>query len=459
MRKFTLKISLILTGVLLGLVLVTTPFLAMAHDTWSLLFVFACFMICFFIMMMLIMRHFSKPIMDAISVIEQFQAGHYKVQTYRHEPASIGVIGDRLNALGQQLQREDQAYHIQQEQMKTLIENINSSLLLIDMEGKILLVNDNFQSFFGIEQQSVNGQMYEAIIDHQALQDMIKTAILKEEVAHDTLMFTVGIERKFMDVYCSPVKQAFEPAKSMVVVLHDITKLKKLEKVRKDFVANVSHELKTPVTSLKGFAETLTEEELDQAEKEQFLSIIKKESVRLQSLIHDLLELSKIEDDHFRLHTEQVDIAEIIDHVVTLLKDEANKKNIHLQADVKEVTIIIGESHRMKQIFLNMIQNAIHYSPPGAHIFVHSYVSSDWVYATIRDEGIGIREEEIPRVFERFYRVDQARSRASGGTGLGLAIVKHLVEAHQGTIEVESALNEGTTFKLAFPRTMSVQQQ
>ncbi|WP_052363573.1 cell wall metabolism sensor histidine kinase WalK [Geomicrobium sp. JCM 19037] len=240
----------------------------------------------------------------------------------------------------------------------------------------------------------------------------------------------------------------------VVIVLHDISDLKRLEQMRKDFVANVSHELKTPVTSLKGFAETLLDgSHEDPVIRKQFLEIIGKESSRLQDLIEDLLELSRIEHHTFQLHPSAFFLTEVISESLTLLHKKAEKKHIRLEERFHEEMEMVGDAARIKQLVINLVTNAIVYTPENGHVTVEAFrdEESHRCVIQVKDNGIGIDEQSLPRIFERFYRVDRARSRNSGGTGLGLAIVKHLVEAQQGTITAESTVNKGTTFTVRLP--------
>jgi two-component system phosphate regulon sensor histidine kinase PhoR len=230
-------------------------------------------------------------------------------------------------------------------------------------------------------------------------------------------------------------------------VFHDITELKRLEQMRKDFLANVSHELKTPITSIKGFSETLLDGAMeDRKLREYFLTIILKESDRMQNLIADLLDLSKIEQQGFKLQMGNVNLKMLLEEIEVMLRGKAANKTIDLQLQAAQDVTIPGDPHRMKQIFLNLISNAIVYTPAGGRVVVSLETSHHWVSVKVSDTGIGIEKAEIPRIFERFYRVDKARSRNTGGTGLGLSIVKHLVEAHRGLITVESDVGVGTTF-------------
>ena len=237
-------------------------------------------------------------------------------------------------------------------------------------------------------------------------------------------------------------------------MFHDMTERKQLEEMRKDFVANVSHELKTPITSIKGFTETLLDGAMNERETlSQFLSIILKESGRLQTLIQDLLDLSKIEQQNFTLNIQDCDIGEILVEIEMLLKNKAEERGISLRLEKPEgPAVASGDPHRLKQIFLNLVNNAITYTPETGSVTISAEVLEDVVQVKVRDTGIGIKKEEIPRIFERFYRIDKDRSRNSGGTGLGLAIVKHLVEAHHGEIDVESEQGKGTVFTVRLKR-------
>jgi two-component system phosphate regulon sensor histidine kinase PhoR len=254
-----------------------------------------------------------------------------------------------------------------------------------------------------------------------------------------------------VDVHGAPIIGIDEKLKGIVLVFHDITELKKLEQARKDFVANVSHELRTPVTSLKGFTETLLDGAMeDENLRKRFLTIIANESERLEGLIVDLLELSKIEGAKFQLNWQHVTLESVVDEVFLILKNKAEAKKMELEKKVIGSTYIEGDPHRIKQILINLVNNAIVYSPEEGRINIRVKEQTETVILEVEDTGIGINKKEIPRVFERFYRVDRARSRNSGGTGLGLAIVKHLAEAHHAKISVESEVGRGTNFKLMF---------
>jgi len=239
----------------------------------------------------------------------------------------------------------------------------------------------------------------------------------------------------------------------VVVVLHGLTAIRRLEKMRTAFVANVSHELKTPVTSLRGFAETLLEGNVDDPEmRREFLGIIQAESLRLERLIGDLLDLSRIESRKMSLDLERIGVRDLIQTVSKTVEDGMKKNELTFRIEVEENFQVQVDKDRFSQILINLLSNSMAYTPRGGEVIVSAGKEKDHWWIRVADTGIGIPEEDVSRIFERFYRVDKARSRESGGTGLGLAIVKHLVEAHEGKIHVDSQVGEGTAITLSFPR-------
>jgi two-component system phosphate regulon sensor histidine kinase PhoR len=339
---------------------------------------------------------------------------------------------------------------MQQDRLSALIENMGSGLILIDSRGYINLINKGYKEIFHINPSDYLYQLYYEVIEHKEICRLIEEIFMTEQKASRQMYLNIGIERRSFQVYGVPIIGSNHVWKGVLLVFHDITELKKLEQMRKDFVANVSHELKTPVTSIKGFSETLLEGAMDNKETlEAFLSIILKESDRLQSLIQDLLDLSKIEQHGFALNITQFNLLAIIEEVITMLRNKADSKEIELQVECSEEHLFIeGDVYRLKQVFINLITNAIAYTPINGLVKVKIQGVKEKVFVSVKDTGIGIEKEEIPRIFERFYRVDRARSRNSGGTGLGLAIVKHIIEAHQGNITVKSKVGTGSQFTI-----------
>ena len=257
---------------------------------------------------------------------------------------------------------------------------------------------------------------------------------------------------RHLEVYGAPVIGENGNWLGIVIIMHDITALVRLEQVRKDFVANVSHELKTPVTSIKGFSEMLLDGAVDDPEtRREFLGIMYKESNRLQLLIEDLLRLSSIERGSFEITHMPVDVVEIVEQSLQIVRKKVEEKDMRIDLHMPGRLIVPADHDRLVQVMVNLLNNAIAYSQEETTVTVTVEKVAEHVRIAVRDQGIGIMPSELPRLFERFYRVDRARSRESGGTGLGLAIVKHIVEAHGGTVTVDSDVGVGTTFDIRLP--------
>jgi signal transduction histidine kinase len=234
--------------------------------------------------------------------------------------------------------------------------------------------------------------------------------------------------------------------------LFDLTPIRKLEAVRRDFVANVSHELRTPLTIVGGFAETLQDPDVPATKRAEFAKTILSNTQRMQRIVDELLDLSRIESGHWKPRPERVRLVELADEIFDRVRASANSKGIALDTRVDPgAAAVIADRTALEQILLNLVENAIRYTGAGGHITIETMPAENGVELTVSDTGTGIPPEHLPRIFERFYRADSGRSRESGGTGLGLAIVKHLVEAHGGSMRAESVVGAGTTIRIFFP--------
>lgn len=418
-------------------------------NTYVLAALLIAFVLIFVIGLTLVFRY-MRPIESAAKVAVDLAKGNYHARTYEDNMDETGMLSSSLNKLAKNLQEMVKAQEIQQDRLGTLIENIGSGLLLIDSRGYINLVNRAYKDLFTVNSSDYLYKLYYHVIEHREISDLVEEIFMTEHKVVKQLQLTINFEKKSFQVYGVPIIGTNDMWMGILLVFHDITELKKLEQIRKDFVANVSHELKTPITSIKGFSETLLDGAMDNREAlVEFLQIILKESDRLQSLIQDLLDLTKLEQHNFSLVKEPINILDILEEVSKLLANKADAKNLILdfQRPSEEVWIE-GDRARLIQVFMNLISNAISYTPSGGKVSVSVENKERDVLVFVADTGIGIDRSEIPRIFERFYRVDKARSRNSGGTGLGLAIVKHLVELHKGLIKVDSEVGEGTTFTI-----------
>ncbi|PEV48012.1 PAS domain-containing sensor histidine kinase [Bacillus thuringiensis] len=424
------------------------------QKTWGLLiigFVIACLVVVF--LGMKITGQYIRPIESVTKVAIELAKGNYKARAYESHSDETGMLSKAINILARNLQEMTFEQEMQQDRLHTLIENMGSGMILIDSRGYINLVNRSYKETFHVTDEEYLDRLYYESFHHTEITELVEEIFMTEVKVRKQMLLPLGIERKHFEVYGAPIIGTNHEWKGIVLVFHDITELKKLEQMRKDFLANVSHELKTPITSIKGFSETLLDGAMDNKKFcEHFLRIILKESERMQGLIEDLLDLSKIEQQGFKLNMGTVDMKGLLEDIHMVLDNKAGEKEISLQVNVLKRASVIGDPSRLKQIFINLINNAIVYTPAGGVVSVELAEDKYNAYIKVSDTGIGISKEEIPRIFERFYRVDKARSRNTGGTGLGLSIVKHLVEAHHGTITVDSEVGEGTTFTVVLPK-------
>lgn len=399
-----------------------------------------------------VVARYVKPIDDISEIALQLAEGNYAARVYEDDVTGITPLTNSLNILARNLQEMSQLRESEQERLKTLIETMGSGLIVLGRSGNISLMNKPFSQWFGINFNQVKTKNYQDIGLPQELERFAYQLLMTETPTRKQIPLETPLGQRYMECYGAPIIGEYGKWLGMVIVVHDITELKRLEKVRQDFVANVSHELKTPVTSIKGFTETLLYGAYQKEETLlEFLEIIRLESDRLQFLINDLLDLSKMEQQSFELMQHSVSAHQLFQRTVQLTQQAAEEKQIVIEPLFEEDVSIHADENRLLQVMVNLVSNAITYSPEQTTITLKAWKENKFGVLVVSDQGIGMEAEELTRIFERFYRVDKARSRNSGGTGLGLAIVKHLVEAHQGKIEVTSSVGKGTKFKVFIP--------
>jgi len=326
-------------------------------------------------------------------------------------------------------------------------------VLAVDRAGTVLSMNDPCAGLLGVEPDKLRGRSIYEVLRKPDLLKFIENAQASTRSLDGDLRF-FNPEERWLHAHGTSLHDARGQKIGVLVVLHDVTRLRHLENVRRDFVANVSHELRTPITSIKGFVETLLDDGFeDRASAERFLGIVLRQVNRLDAIITDLLLLSRIErgGEDQRIETDAEPLAQIVEVALETCEKKAHDKSIRLEADCPGELVAKINGPLLEQAVINLIDNAVKYSQAGATVRVT--VATEDAFAVIRviDNGCGIAANHLPRLFERFYRVDKARSRELGGTGLGLAIVKHIMAAHQGTIQVESVVGRGSTFTLRLP--------
>lgn len=451
-------VSILLTG--LGIVL--GQFFSLFADSVDMevqrkywIFLLVTLIIAFFLAMLVaskMMQQYAHPVDKVTKIAVQIAKGNYLVRAQTEKPEYDNELAISLNKIASNLQEISTLRVMEKERLKTLIESMGSGLLMFGREGTVNLVNGVFEKTFGFSKEELDGKTYKSIGLPADIENLIEDVFMTEQVIEKQIRIDVGMQLSYMSVYGAPVIGHHGNWLGIVVVMHDITELVHLEEVRKDFVANVSHELRTPVTSIKGFTETLLDGAMHEPSiLEEFLVIIQKESDRLHLLIADLLELSGIEREGFSLEFREVNVKETIENALKIVLGKLEHKQMDLVVDIPDNLIIEADTDRIIQVIVNLLSNAINYSKEGTKVTITANKTVEHALIEVQDEGIGIEPAELPRLFERFYRVDRARSRDSGGTGLGLAIVKHLIEAHGGTVEVKSAIGVGTIFTIRLP--------
>lgn len=366
----------------------------------------------------------------------------HKRVTLNSTDDEIESLGKSFNHMAEQLEITIEQFRDKQNGLEAILKSMDSGVIAFDRDMNILMVNPYAKKIFGISGEIVGNKLLDYITDKKMLKAFSNgTEKIEMEVNYNN-------DPKILKIRTASIINEPEII-GTVVVIQDITDIKKLENMRSQFVANISHELKTPLTSIKGFAETLRYVD-DEKTRNKFLSIIDEESDRLARLLEDILSLYEIEQKRTTV-LKEFNVDREIEKVNMLLEKEAKKKGVEIFLDINSNCILMGDKDKFKQMILNLMSNSIKYTEEGGRVRVKSYTKGMNLVMEIQDNGIGISEEDLPRIFERFYRVDKARSRESGGTGLGLAIVKHIVKLFDGDINVTSELEVGTKFVITIP--------
>ncbi|WP_201003968.1 two-component system histidine kinase PnpS [Paenibacillus glycanilyticus] len=394
----------------------------------------------------------TRPLEQITKVAQRIKQMDYKARVKVRKQDEVGELGHAINAMAESLEVQMTRIRQNESQLESVLENMINGVMMIDPAGKILLMSRRAGELLGISSGELVGRNYAEAKQQYELSQLIQEALEGREHIREEITFYFPEER-LLELNLVPIFQENQEFGGVLLVLADVTAIRRLERMRSEFVANVSHELKTPIAAVKGFAETLLGGAVnDEETARSFLQIIYDESDRLNRLIGDILALSKIESKRVPLYFSPVEMDSFMTKTVTMMEPEAAKKSIKLQLEMEHGLYVEADEDRLRQIMMNVIANGVNYTPEGGKVSVHiESIDEDHIRIQISDTGIGIPKKDLPRIFERFYRVDKARSRSSGGTGLGLSIVKHLVELHKGTIAVTSAVGVGSTFVIELP--------
>jgi two-component system phosphate regulon sensor histidine kinase PhoR len=336
----------------------------------------------------------------------------------------------------------------ERDRLRGILQGMIEGVAVTDDLGTITLANPAFYQMFHLETRCEGKTLLESLLNKE-LQEHLESCLNSRQAAEAEVSFRLGGEEKICLVHVTPLSGETKKETGAVLVFFDLTTIRRLEQARKDFVANVSHELKTPLTSIRGYAETLLNAQGDNPDiSKRFLDKIEKNAGLLQELIEALLHISEIESGRKEWNPKPVKVAEVLQEVERLFAEAMEKKNIRFNIDCPPEATVMSEPAALKQILINLIDNAVKYNREGGQVEITAQSLGENFQITVRDTGMGIPEKDLPHIFERFYRVDKARSREMGGSGLGLAIVKHLVLSQGGEVRVTSELGQGSRFTL-----------
>jgi two-component system phosphate regulon sensor histidine kinase PhoR len=397
-------------------------------------------------------RRTTLPILAMRGVAGRVAAGDFSPHAPVRASGELGELAAALEAMSAQLEARLRDLAGEKAELTAILSSMTEGVLVLDADNKIRLVNDALRQQLQLNEDVIGRTVLEAF-RNVALQEFLIEAGRQEPLQTRELAFVIPADRVF-EVTAARLRGGDGSAAGVVVVFHDITRIQKLEAIRKDFVANVSHELRTPLSILKGYIETLLDEEPpDAATARQFLQTIQKNSRRLEALIDDLLTISALESQQAKLLAQPVSLTATAQSVTEELAKQARAKSISVAMDIPaQFPPARGDAQRLHQVFSNLLDNAIKYTQPGGRVVVSARHTDGEVEVCVADNGPGIAPEHLPRIFERFYRADKARSRELGGTGLGLSIVKHIVQAHGGRVWAESEPGKGSAFYFTLPR-------
>lgn len=384
------------------------------------------------------------------ALVERMAGKDFSKRLFVIPEGDAGHLARALNDAAQKLGQHFSALESDRNQLLTILDGMVEGVLVTDEKGVIQLVNPAFQEILDLE-GGCRGKTILECIRNKEIHESLERAIEKKTVQEREINVRTGEEEKNLIIHTAPLKGK-EGLQGCVSVLYDVTGIRRLESMRKEFVANVSHELKTPLTNILGYAETLRRGALkDESSAGRFVEKIENNALQLKNLVEDILNLSQIESGRMEIKKDLILLEDVLRTIESNLEEPLTSKAITFEMKIPSGLRLRGDASALSQILNNLIENAVKYTPSVGQVSVSAERQGSFCKVLVSDTGIGISEKDLPHVFERFYRVDKARSREMGGTGLGLAIAKHLVQAHGGEIGVESEAGKGSCFFFTIP--------
>jgi two-component system phosphate regulon sensor histidine kinase PhoR len=391
-------------------------------------------------------RRITRPLREMSEVAAGVARGDFSRRISAPQTAELAALATALNDMSRQLESRLTELRAEKAELSAILAGMSEGVLVVDADGKIRLANDALRRHFQLGDEAIGKTVLE-VFRHVALQELVTEIAQRSENSERELTFVSPQGERAFQLRAASLRQR-DGGAGVVVVFHDITRIKRLETMRKEFVANVSHELRTPLSIIKGYVETLLDPQPPDPETaNQFLQTVQRHSRRLEALIGDLLTISALESQQARLEFQPVSLRSIAQGTIEELSGRAKQKNIVVELQIPaDLPNARADAQRLHQVFFNLLDNAVKYTPVGGRVVISARTLNGEIEVCVADNGVGIAAEHLPHVFERFYRVDKARSRELGGTGLGLSIVKHIVQAHGGKVWAESELEKGSRF-------------
>jgi two-component system, OmpR family, phosphate regulon sensor histidine kinase PhoR len=453
-----LAVSPVIIRIALPLAGADTALAKLRYIVWTASFII---LILGFIVSAFVSRAFNHRVARLKDFSRQIASGDFRPLPRESGNDELVDLADSLNETAARVNQMIRTLTEERNRSAAILRSMVEGIAVVDSRERLVFCNEAFGKIWDVNSAEFEGRPAVEVIRHPEILELIRKVLAEQQVFHGEVSSGAARPRIF-SVTVAPVASfdgatAAQPVASQpgaVVVLHEITELRRLEQVRKDFVANVSHELRTPLTAIQGFAETLLSGALDDRENNRhFVEIIRTHAARLARLTEDLLKLSRIEAGKVEIDFQSVDPRHLIEAGIETARLAASQKQLSIGAArlSRNLLRVRGDAGLLGEVLRNLLDNAIQYTAAGGRIEVTAETSGGFVVITVTDTGIGIPQNEQSRIFERFYRVDVARSREVGGTGLGLAIAKHIVEAHGGRIWVESVVGEGSKFHFSVP--------
>ncbi|MEW5800769.1 MAG: two-component system histidine kinase PnpS [bacterium] len=405
------------------------------------------------IISLIISRPIDVPLEEMEEGAHHFASGNLDYRLPMSRTEELGSLAETMNRMAARLNERLCTITQQKNELETVLSSMDEAVLVVDMNERIIRFNQAAAHLFKVKASSAQGRSIQEVIRNTDLQHLVTKTLSSQEPVEGDIVLYNGTER-FLQAHGTILRDLQGSHIGALIVLNNITRLKVLENIRRDFVANVSHELKTPITSIKGFVETLRDGAVNSPDdRMKFLDIIARHADRLNAIIDDLLSLSRIEQEAEReqIALEEGRIKDALDSAILVCTSKADEKGIRIDLACDQDLKAMINPPLLEQAVVNLIDNAIKYSGSGSTIKIEAARIAEETVIKVRDWGCGIPQDHLQRIFERFYRVDKARSRKLGGTGLGLAIVKHIVHAHGGRILVESTPGQGSTFSICLP--------